>query len=200
MISIFLSHSSVDKSLVRDIQARLTFVGVEAFFDEVSIANGDSIPGRIDEALSATDRFVLFWSKSAADSPWVTTEREAATHIFQGRPEPSFIVVALDKTELPTTLRHKKYIEGSGGDAQLIADEIMDFKRPAQRIIALQQVLETLDIQVDYIPGYGACVGCPNCGAGLSDLKGYEEIDYERDDVYRGFTCTLCGHTDGGEV
>lgn len=77
-MSIFLSHNSADKPYVRKLAAALTVAGTHVWFDEWTIRPGDSIPGAIDQGLSAFSTFVLVWSRSASESRWVHTEMEAA--------------------------------------------------------------------------------------------------------------------------
>jgi len=48
---VFLSHSSKDKTIVRDVAERLRKDGVKVWFDEWEIKPGDSIPSKIDERL-----------------------------------------------------------------------------------------------------------------------------------------------------
>ena len=56
---LFLSHAGPDKPIVRRLGAHLAAVGGEVFFDEWSIAAGESIPGAIDDALRNHNVFVL---------------------------------------------------------------------------------------------------------------------------------------------
>lgn len=199
MTTVFLSHSSKDKPLVRQVMAELTMMGAEPFYDEVGIANGASIPGWIDQALEVTDKFILFWSKDAKDSPWVTTERETASWKFNAEPE-RFIVVRLDDTPLPEMLKRKKYIDARGSDHSLVASEILGLNSDAKLIMAIQETFESWNIRVDYVPGYGPYVGCPKCGAGIDDIEQWSQTDYSRDDTYAGARCKKCGWEDGGEI
>ena len=48
---VFLSHSSLDKPIVRAIAKRLREDGVKVWFDEWEIKPGDSIPAKIEERL-----------------------------------------------------------------------------------------------------------------------------------------------------
>lgn len=199
MTTVFLSHSSVDKPVVRQVMSELTLMGAEPFYDEVSIANGKSIPGWIEEALEVTETFVLFWSKDAKVAKWVTREREAASWKFSAEPE-RFLVVVLDDTPLPAVLEHKKYIDARGGDHSYLASEILGLNTDAKLIMAIQQTIEAWNIKVDFVPGYGPYVGCPKCGAGLNDIEQWSQTDYSRDDTYAGARCKKCGWEDGGEI
>ena len=48
---IFLSHSSKDKAVVRDVAERLRRDGLKVWFDEWVLKPGDSIPAKIEEGL-----------------------------------------------------------------------------------------------------------------------------------------------------
>ncbi|HRX54654.1 MAG TPA: toll/interleukin-1 receptor domain-containing protein [Verrucomicrobiales bacterium] len=48
---VFLSHSSKDKTVVRDLAERLRQDGVKVWFDEWVLKPGDSIPAKIEEGL-----------------------------------------------------------------------------------------------------------------------------------------------------
>ena len=47
---VFLSHSSADNDIARDIANRLKLDDVRVWFDEDQINPGDSIPAKIDSA------------------------------------------------------------------------------------------------------------------------------------------------------
>lgn len=48
---VFLSHSSKDKAIVRDIAERLRKDGLKVWFDKWSIKPGNSIPSKVEEGL-----------------------------------------------------------------------------------------------------------------------------------------------------
>ena len=58
--------------------------------------------------------------------------------------------------------------------------------------------LEDGELVPDPLSGH---VACPKCGAPSSEFKYWEAVDHERDDLYRGVNCGMCGYEiDGGEV
>ncbi|WP_043472052.1 toll/interleukin-1 receptor domain-containing protein [Arthrobacter sp. Rue61a] len=198
MTSLFLSHSSDDKQLVRQVMSELTLMGAAPFFDEVGVANGASIPGWIESALAVTDKFVIFWSSNSAESDWVKRELEAAQWAFKSEPE-RLLIVILDDTPRPPMLAPKKYIDGREG-VDAVAQELLDLVRPAKMLMAIQQTLETWGIETTLIPGYGPIVGCPFCGADLRHIKASSE--YIFDDEYVTVYCTNspCTWSDTNEV
>lgn len=198
MTKVFLSHSSIDKPVVRQVMAELLLMGADPFYDEVSITNGGVIPRDIEKALETTDTFVLFWSKDAAVADWVKSERDVAWGMFHHQPH-RFLVVILDDTALPLTLKFKKWIDARK-DHSLVASEILGLNSHAKLIMAVQKTFESWGIEVGYVPGYGAYVGCPECGAGIRDVEQWSQVDYSRDDLYAGVRCKRCTWEDGGEV
>jgi hypothetical protein len=56
---VFLSHSTKDKKIVRDIAERLKKDGVKVWFDEWVLKPGDSIPSKIEEGLEHSRVLVL---------------------------------------------------------------------------------------------------------------------------------------------
>ena len=65
---VFLSHSSHDKDVVRDIANRLKSDGLRVWFDEWQLKAGHSIPVSIEEGLEHSRVLVLCMSKSACRS------------------------------------------------------------------------------------------------------------------------------------
>ncbi|WP_073706570.1 toll/interleukin-1 receptor domain-containing protein [Glutamicibacter sp. 0426] len=198
MTKVFLSHSSIDKPIVRQVMAELLMMGADPFYDEVSITNGAVIPHDIDMALGITDTFVLFWSKDAAVADWVTSERVTAWGMFHNQPS-RFVVVILDDTDLPPTLKFKKWIDARN-DHSHIASEILGLNNDTKLIMAVQKTFESWGIEVAYVPGYGAYVGCPDCGAVISDVEQWSQVDHNREELYVGVRCNKCKWEDGGGV
>lgn len=71
---VFLSYSSKDKDVVRDIATRLRDDGITVWFDEWAIKPGDSIPAKIEEGLEHSRVLVLCMSANAFGSDWSTLE------------------------------------------------------------------------------------------------------------------------------
>jgi hypothetical protein len=199
-VDAFLSHNRQDKDIARGLGAQLTLAGAYVWFDEWEVRAGDSIPGKVNEALAAVDTVILLWSTNANRSKWVRAELETA--ITRAMEDRSFrvITVRLDDTPLPALLRPLRWVELGDEDVTRAVNEIMGFANDQDRLRAIQQTLDEADIEVRYFHGYGPVVCCPRCGAGVDRLRGWSEVDYERDDTYAGFECENCGFTDGAEI
>ena len=71
---VFLSHSSQDKPVVRELAARLTKDGIRVWLDEEQIKLGHSIPARIEEGLEHSRVLLLCMSANAFGSDWSQLE------------------------------------------------------------------------------------------------------------------------------
>jgi tetratricopeptide (TPR) repeat protein len=105
-MKIFLSHSSIDKELVRLVHRQLGD-GV-IWFDEADIENGDAIPEKVNEGLKSATHFVLFWSVNAEKSNWVKAELNAA-FVKMLSDKCKFMIFTLDKTPLLDILKPYRY-------------------------------------------------------------------------------------------
>jgi len=120
----FLSHSSVDKRLVREVAVMLHSLGIETWFDEWQMRAGDSVIGKIQEGLASAESIVIFLSSRSLESPWLNAELEAALHEqIASKKYDAIIPVVLDGCELPILLRNYCRIEG-GTDPAQIAEQI----------------------------------------------------------------------------
>ena len=73
---VFLSHSSHDTDVVRELAERLRGDGVRVWFDEWEIKLGDSVPKKIDDGLEQSRGLVLCLSEHAFASDWATLESQ----------------------------------------------------------------------------------------------------------------------------
>ena len=75
---VFLSHASEDKPKARKLKDRLEASGISVFFDETSIAWGDSIVEKISHGLLKSEYFVPFLTKTFAEKGWTNKELNSA--------------------------------------------------------------------------------------------------------------------------
>lgn len=75
---VFLSYSSKDRETVSAIATAYDAAGVQHFFDRTSLKSGEEWSPRLRQEIDRADLFHLCWSKSAAQSEWVTKEAEHA--------------------------------------------------------------------------------------------------------------------------
>lgn len=78
---VFLSHSSRDKEVVRELAERLKRDGLRVWFDQWEIKPGDNIPSKIEEGLEHSRVLVLCISANAFGSDW--SQLESGTFRFR---------------------------------------------------------------------------------------------------------------------
>jgi hypothetical protein len=107
---IFLSHSSKDKTVVRELGARLQRDGRRVWLDEEQIKPGVSIPAKIEEGLERSRVLVLCISAHAFGSDWA--QLEAGTFRFRDplNKKRRFIPLRLDDAPIKGSLAQFLYI------------------------------------------------------------------------------------------
>jgi hypothetical protein len=107
---VFLSHSSKDKAVVRELAERLRKDGLKVWFDEWVLKPGDSIPAKIEEGLEHSRVLVLCMSANAFGSDWA--QLEAGTFRFRDplNKERRFIPLRLDDAPIKGSLAQFLYI------------------------------------------------------------------------------------------
>jgi hypothetical protein len=109
----FLSHSSHDKPVIRQLATDLTAAGITVWLDEQRIKVGDSIPEQIAQGLAASDFFVIALSKQSVASEWVKHELNNALVSAIAQRKVKVLPVKLDDVEVPAVLQDKRYADFS---------------------------------------------------------------------------------------
>ncbi|HEX6206240.1 MAG TPA: toll/interleukin-1 receptor domain-containing protein [Solirubrobacterales bacterium] len=73
-MKVFISHSSTDKWIARQIARELETRGINAFLDEKDIQTGDSIEDAVGAHLAESDELLMLLSPASLDSSWVLIE------------------------------------------------------------------------------------------------------------------------------
>lgn len=111
---IFLSHSSLDKDVVRQLAQDLRSAGFTVWLDETEITVGESITERVQEGLDESDYVCLWITRNALASGWVQKEwqailgREASANTVAALP---LLADSITSEELPAFLRDKLYAD-----------------------------------------------------------------------------------------
>jgi hypothetical protein len=108
---VFLSHSSKDKPAVRALAERLKADGLRVWLDDWEILAGDSIFQKVQQGLQQSRILLLFLSRQAFGSDWVTLEHQTILFRDPTNKERRFIPLRLDDTEHPDVLRPFAYID-----------------------------------------------------------------------------------------
>jgi hypothetical protein len=108
---VFLSHSTKDKPVVRELATRLKKDGVRVWLDEEQIKPGDSIPAKIEEGLENSRVLVLCMSANAFGSDWA--QLESGTFRFRDplNKERRLLPLRLDCARIIGSLSQFRYID-----------------------------------------------------------------------------------------
>ncbi|MEW6665433.1 MAG: toll/interleukin-1 receptor domain-containing protein [Thermodesulfobacteriota bacterium] len=196
-----MSHNKADKNVARLIAAQLVLTGIEVWLDEWEIQAGDSIPGKLNEGLSAFDAFILLWSTRASRSNWVRQELHSAIMHAIEKGSAKIVPCLLDGTPLPPLISDRRAIDFSdfrNGVEELLGD-LAGSRTRRQRLLAIQAALKEMDVQWITHPSLPPMVCCPKCGE-TDTLEPWEQTDHTRGDRYAGMRCANCGWSDGGEM
>ena len=198
---VFLSHNASDKPTALRLAAQLRLVGTDVWLDDWEVKPGDSIPGKVNEALAVVDTVVVLWSEDAAASRWVGAELDTALARRLAEDDLRVIPIRIDDAELPPLLRPIRWLSlRPDEDLQAIARAIVGLPTSGAFLKAMQRQIDEAGFEFRYFPGYGVVVGCPHCGASVHELEHWSATDDRRDDTYAGVRCTSCRWEDGGEI
>jgi hypothetical protein len=108
---VFLSHSSKDKPVARELAVLLKESGFDVWFDEWEIAVGDSIVEKVFSALSASDALVILLSRASVKSRWVAEELNSSVMRRLSEGGIRVLPVLCEACTIPSSLRHIKYAD-----------------------------------------------------------------------------------------
>ncbi|MDD5131307.1 MAG: toll/interleukin-1 receptor domain-containing protein [bacterium] len=112
---IFVCYNCNDKTIARKLADDFKLKGINAWLYEREMKLGDSLIGRISEAIDTIDYVIVLVSKSSVNSPWVAKELDIAmTKEIEGK-RIKVIPILLDDVDLPGCLKGKVY-----GDLRLM--------------------------------------------------------------------------------
>ena len=110
-IQVFLSHSSADNKLAKQVSEGLQEAGIKVFFDEGEIRVGDSFVAKIAEGISKSRFLAVMVSKNSLESNWVWKEvaMKLAEAVKTNRV--CILPILVDECELPTLLGDMRYAD-----------------------------------------------------------------------------------------
>jgi tetratricopeptide (TPR) repeat protein len=141
---VFLSYSSKDRDVVRDIAERLKDGGLNVWFDEWKIKPGDNIPHKIEEGLERSRVLLLCMSENAFGSDWARLE--SGTFRFRDplNKERRFIPLRLDDAPIKGSLAQFLYIKWLPKDREQGYRKLLETCRISQASIVTEP-LEAVD-------------------------------------------------------
>ena len=108
---VFLSYSSADKVVVRQLAERLRDDGVRVWFDEWSIEPGQGIFDEVSKGIERSKVLVQMMSSNGFGSKWAQMERETILHQDPNNHQRRFIPLLLSDCEIPKVLERFAYID-----------------------------------------------------------------------------------------
>lgn len=152
----FLSYTHTDKEIVDAVAHRVGRPFVQ--YDTWAFKTGDDLVSAMDRAVQESAIFVLFLSKPALDSVWVTHEmNEARYHSAAGRIKRTIVVLLDDRIgpgDLPEWLRRAKYVRSRAPRpiARVIRHSIDEMVQEEQHHIFVGRAEETAEMQAAFVP------------------------------------------------
>src|SRR5262245_16290156 len=125
---VFLSHSSNDKPVVRELAERLKAGGVRVWFDEWEIRPGDSIAAKIEDGLERSRILVFCMSASAFGSDWARLESQTFRFRDPLNRDRRFIPLRLDDAPMKGSLAQFLYVKWEPGDREREYLKLLDRK------------------------------------------------------------------------
>jgi TIR domain len=122
--SVFISHSSVNLEIAKQVEAALNTGGFDVWLDDSDIRVGVLLGRELLKAIEASRAVVLIWSEAAKNSAWVTTEILAAFHLNR-----LILPYTLDATEFPQLLSRSIHGNLRKERAATLTKLVQDVKR-----------------------------------------------------------------------
>lgn len=110
-VSVFLSHSSKDKSFIRPLARYLESHGISVWLDEADLVGGEPLLARLAASVSEVTLMVVVLSRHSVKSNWVTRELSLAMTKELKRRRMTVVPILKDNCRIPATLADKLYID-----------------------------------------------------------------------------------------
>ncbi|MEB3167964.1 MAG: TIR domain-containing protein [Synechococcaceae cyanobacterium] len=108
---VFLSHSSADKPVVRELAERLKAAGLRVWFDSWQIRPGDHISTAIEAGLEHAAVLLFCMSANAFGSDWAQLESHTAIFRDPLNRDRRFVPLRLDDAPIKAMLRGYAYLD-----------------------------------------------------------------------------------------
>jgi ribose 1,5-bisphosphokinase PhnN len=149
---IFLSHSSADKTRVRELYDALAALGISSWFDERELHVGDSLYHHLNAALEMAEFVVFCVSHSATTSGWVEREIGGTLAGQLRAPKKRILPVLLDDAPVPPLLADLVWLDMKKSQPSDVARQIrtaIEASRAALRSASLTP--RDVETQVEHL-------------------------------------------------
>jgi len=111
MYDAFMSYSSKDKTVAKQIATTLMERGIDIWFDDWEMKPGESLIEKISDAITGSSYLFVLLSKNSVTSNWVRQElRQAMTEeIYADKVK--VVPIIIEKCEVPGFLKDKLYVD-----------------------------------------------------------------------------------------
>jgi hypothetical protein len=109
--SIFLSHNSRDEKFAKKLHLDLTNQGITVWMYQTEVNPGDSIIGKVENAIKNSDYLGILLSPNSSKSVWVSEEYGMAMHLQIKGKGPRVIPILIEDCEIPGFLEDKSRID-----------------------------------------------------------------------------------------
>lgn len=106
---VFISHSSVDKPVVKQLALDLEKLGYKVWFDQWELRVGDNILNELEEGIDQAGFVIVVLSRAAADSEWVDREWKYKHQEEIERNQTVILPVRIEECRLPKHLTNKRF-------------------------------------------------------------------------------------------
>lgn len=110
---VFLSYRSVSRPWVLRLYDQLRFLDYEVFMDQFVLTTSGGLNAQLEDNLTRSATAVLVWSARSDESKWCQDEYEALRGLEKRKPGFRYVVVRVDRVELPLFAQAKLWIDFS---------------------------------------------------------------------------------------
>lgn len=120
-LSVFISHSTVDKKISQDIYDTVIKNASFAWMDTVELIPGTELLPRINEGIDRAQILIIIVSKNSLNSNWVNYEWTTYVHKkLSDKSEIYLLPILVEDLRLPPSLSRYKYLKTTGASDYLI--------------------------------------------------------------------------------
>ena len=128
-LKVFLSHSSLDSSLARQLAIDLKSVGVDVWLDQWKLEIGEAFRPSIEHGVDKSDFVIVLLTSASVASSEVSKEWQRKTLEEARVNRVSVVPVRGENCEMPDILAHRSYADISGGSYGLGFRHLLEILR-----------------------------------------------------------------------